>query len=81
MKNVLSKAVKPNWDWWRSPVIAAPVRSDLVFFIRQGAKILADAAVLHTCRTCRMLLVKESDPFDDIWFRVSVRGEFDITPL
>jgi hypothetical protein len=52
-----------DWDWWRSPVIAASVWSDLLDILRQGAEILAGAAVMHTCRICGVLLVKESDPF------------------
>ena len=26
-----------DWDWWRSPVIAASVRLNLVDIVRQGA--------------------------------------------
>ena len=65
-------------DWWRSPVIAACLRSDLIDILRQGTQALTNGACMYACTIGLELLVKQSDPY--LLWRLQER-KFDINHL
>ena len=77
ISNLVSSKIPPDWYWWRNPVIAASVRSDLVYILRQ----LKLSQVLWSCTPAGLVWYYLSKNQTHTWYGNSVRGEVDITPF